>query len=163
MGKAQYPLEQLTLIKKKRLEEAERLLQQKKELLAIEEKKLKTLEGDRDKVKYHKEAKLSQLRHELDTSGSNSETIIQMKFYLKEVDEKLKIRELKLKEQQKQIELATKAVDVARDDMLKKGQSVEKMRLHKEEWEKQQKIYEEQLDNLATEEIGTMMFSRKKH
>lgn len=162
MAKAQYPLEQITLIKKKRLEEAERVLQQKKELLLKEEKKLKDLEGDRDKVKYHKEAKLTQLRHELDT-GSTTGTIQQMKTYLKEVDEKLKQREIKLKEQQKQIEIATKAVDAARDDMFKKGQSVEKMRLHKEEWQKQQKIYEEQLDTLETEELGTMMFSRKKH
>ena len=162
MGKTPYPLEQLTLIKKRRLEEAERLLKQKKELLAIEEKKLKDLEGDRDKVKYHKEAKLAQLRLELDTSGSTTTTILQMKSYLKEVDEKLKIRELKLREQQKQVDLATKAVDIARQDMLKKGQSVEKMRLHKDEWLKQQKIYEEQLDALETEELGTMMFSRKK-
>ena len=86
-----------------------------------------------------------------------------MKFYLKEVDEKLKIREVKLKEQEKQVELATKAVETAREDMLKKGQSVEKMRMHKEEWQKQQKIIEEQIDTLETEELGTMMFSRKKH
>lgn len=161
MAKTEYPLEQLTMIKKKRLEEAERLLLQKKDLLAKEEKKLKDLEGDRDKVKYHKEAKLTQLRLELDT-GSTTGTIQQMKFYLKEVDEKLKIREVKLREQEKQVELATKAVETAREDMLKKGQSVEKMRMHKEEWQKQQKIIEEQIDTLETEELGTMMFSRKK-
>lgn len=161
MQQAKYPLEQLTDIKKKRLEEAEKILQEKKELLIKEEKKLEQLENERNQVKEHKDAKLAQLRAELDT-GTTSLKIQQMKVYLKEVDEKLKQRELKVKEQQKQVDNAIKAVELARQDMLKKHLSLEKMRLHKAEWVKEQKAIEVQIEALANDELGTTIFSRKK-
>lgn len=161
MTSAQYPLEQLTLIKKKKLEEAEKILQEKKEFLLKEEVKLKQVEKERDKVKEHKIDKLTQLRAELDT-GTTSGKIQQMKNYLKEVDEKFKQKESKVKEQKKQVDSATQSVETARQDMLKKQQSVEKMRLHKEEWRKEQKMHEEHLEALENDEMGTTIFSRKR-
>ncbi len=161
MKKPEYPLEQLTLIKKKRLEESEKVLQEKKELLVKEEEKLKKVEEERDKVKEHKVDKLAQLRAELD-QGTTSTKIQQMKLYLKEVDEKLAQKEIKVQAQEKKVEAATAAVEVARKDMLKKQQSVEKMRLHKEEWLKEQRVEQDRLDAIETEEIGTTIFSKRK-
>ena len=161
MSKAQYPLEQLTLIKKKRLDEAEKVLQEKKELLVKEEKKLKKVEEERDKVKEHKDEKLAQLREELD-KGTTSGKIQQMKTYLKEVDGKLAQKEVKVVEQKKQVKAAEEAVEVARKDMLLKQQSVEKMRLHKEEWIKEQKKEEERLAGIETDEIGNTIFAKRR-
>jgi hypothetical protein len=156
-----YPLEQVILIKQKRLEEAEKVLQEKKELLIKEEQKMKKVEQERDIVKDHKNDKLTQLRHELDT-GSSSLKIQQMRLYLKEVDEKLKAKELKVIEQQKHVEAAIKAVEAARDDMLKKRLSTEKMDMHKEEWKKEQKVFVKQKEASEADEIGTIIFTRKK-
>ncbi|MES2199664.1 MAG: type III secretion T3S chaperone [Chlamydiota bacterium] len=161
MREKNYPLEQVILIKQKRLEEAEKVLQQKKELLVKEEQKMKTVEQERDLVKHHKDDKLTQLRHELDT-GTSSLKIQQMRLYLKEVEEKLKAKELKVKEQQKLLEAAIKAVEVARDDMLKKRQSTEKMDMHKEEWKKEQKVFEVQEEAAEADEIGTTIFTKRK-
>ena len=161
MKKPQYPLEQLTLIKKKRLEESEKVLQQKRELLVKEKEKLKKVEEERDKVKEHKDDKLAQLRNELDT-GTTSIKVQQMKVYLKEVDGKLAGKEVKVKAQEKQVETAVAAVETARIDMLKKQQSVEKMRLHKEEWLKEQRVEQDRLDAIEADEIGTTIFSKKR-
>ncbi|MES2345627.1 MAG: type III secretion T3S chaperone, partial [Chlamydiota bacterium] len=76
-----YPLEQLALIKQRKLDEAEKLLKERKALLAKEEERLRSVELERNKVKTHKIAKLTQLRNELD-SGSTSDKIQQMKEYL---------------------------------------------------------------------------------
>lgn len=161
MAPEKYPLEQLTDIKKKRLEEAEKILQEKKELLIKEEKKLEQVTNERNQVKEHKDEKLAQLRAELDR-GTTSLKIQQMKVYLKEVDEKLKQREVKVLDQKKQVDSATKAVETARQEMLKKQQSVEKMHLHKAEWSKEQKAQEALQEALANDEIGTTIFLRKK-
>ncbi len=161
LNKIHYPLEQVAQIKAKRLEEAEKLLQEKKKLLAVEEEAFKSLEQDRDKVKYHKDAKLEQLRNELD-SGSTTLKIQQMKQYLKEVDEKLKQREIKVKEQKKKVDAAQKAVEDARREMLKKQQDVEKIKMHRTEWEKEKKSYLEHLESLENDEIGTTIHLKKK-
>lgn len=161
MTQNNYPLEQVVLIKQKRLEEAEKVLQQKKELLLKEEQKMKKVEEERDVVKHHKDDKLTQLRHELDT-GSSSLKIQQMRLYLKEVVEKLKTKELKVIEQKKLLDAAIKAVEVARDDMLKKRLATEKMSLHKEEWGKEQKILEVEKEASEADEIGTTIFTRGK-
>lgn len=162
MREKNYPLEQVILIKKKRLEEAEKVLLQKKELLIKEEEKMKKVEKERDEVKEHKNDKLAQLRHELDTASSSLK-IQQMRLYLKEVQEKLKAKELKVKEQQKMLDAAIKAVELAREDMLKKRLSTEKMSMHKEEWKKEQKVYEVQDEASESDEIGTTIFTRKKN
>ena len=161
MSKIHYPLEQLAQIKAKRLEESEKILQEKKLLLEKEENKLKELEKERDKVKLHKQEKLQQLRDELD-SGTTTTKIQQMKYYMKEVDEKLKQKELKVKDQNKHVENAKQAVDNARKDMLEKQQDVEKMRLHREEWEKEKKAYLEHLEGIETDEIGTTIHIKQK-
>lgn len=159
--KIHYPLEQVAQIKARRLEESEKILQEKKATLIKEEDQLKVLEKEKEKVKLHKEAKLEQLRNELD-SESTTLKIQQMKQYLKDVDEKLKQKEAKVKEQQKKVDTAVLAVEVARKDMLQKQHDVEKINIHRKEWEKEKKAYLEQLEAIETDELGTTSHIRNK-
>jgi flagellar biosynthesis chaperone FliJ len=156
-----YPLEQLAIIKQKKLEEAEKVLKEKKEALIKEEEKLLAVEKERDKVKEHRQAKLQQLREKLD-AGTSTDKIQQMKYYMKVVDEKLKTKELKVKEQQKHVENAQKQVELARQEYLKKQQDVEKLRLHREEWEKEMKAILEHLEGVESDELGSAMHARRK-
>ena len=161
MDKIHYPLEQLALIKAKRLEESEKILQEKKNLLSKEETKLASVEKERDKVRHHKEVKLQQLRDELD-SNTTTLKIQQMKFYLKDVDGKLNQQEVKVKDQKKQVDAAKQAVETARKDMLQKQQDVEKIRIHRKEWEKEKKAHLELLDSIETDELGTTIHLKQK-
>lgn len=158
---SKYPLEQLAMIKQKKLEESEKILKQRKEALLKEEQKLADLEQERDTVKDHRYAKLQQLREKLD-AGTSTDKIQQMKTYLKIVDEQLKAKELKVQEQIKQVEAAKKNVEAARQDYLKRNQDVEKLRIHREEWKKEQQLALERLEGLEGDELGTSMHIRKK-
>lgn len=159
--KGKYPLEQLAIIKKKKLDEAEKILKEKKLALIKEEEKLKEVEKERDKVKEHRVAKLTQLREELD-QGTTTDKIQQMKYYLKVVDEKLKVHEQKVQEQVKKVEQAKTAVEAARQDYLKKNQDVEKLRIHREEWEKEMQAILEQKEAVETDEMGSVGHARHK-
>lgn len=156
-----YPLEQLVQIKQKKLEEAERLLREKKELLIKEQEKLEKVEKERDEVKEHRMAKLTQLREKLD-EGTTSDKIQQMKYYLKIVEEKLKQKESKVKEQLKHVEAAEKAVEAAREDLLEKQRDIEKLAMHRKEWDQEMRLIVEHGEAVETDEMGTSMHVRKK-
>ena len=155
-----YPLEQLVLIKQKKLEEAERNLREKKRILEEEEKKREALEKERNKVKDHRFSKLTQLREKMD-EGAGGEKIQQMRYYLKEVDQQLAQKELRVKEQLKNVETAKKNAEAARNELLKKQQDVEKLRMHREEWDKQMKILISQKEGIETDEMGSALHTRK--
>ena len=161
MSTPQYPLEQLAIIKQKKLDEAERLLQERKLALQKEKEKLETLEKERDKVKEHRDDKLKQFRALLD-EGTTTDKIQQTKIYLKEVDEKLKVRETKVKDQIKHVDAAEKKVEEARKDMMKRQQDVEKLRLHRKEWDKEMKLLEEQKESNEMDETGSSLHTRRK-
>ena len=161
MSQPQYPLEQLTLIKQRKLEEAEKILKEKKQALDKEQEKLLEVEKDRDSVKSHWNDKLQQLRDELD-QGTTSDKIQQMKVYMKEVDIKLKQKEGKVTEQQKRVAVAEQHVEEARKEMIKREQDVEKMRLHKKEWDKEMKVLAEQQEAIEMDETGSSMYSKRK-
>ena len=109
-----YPLEQLAIIKKKRLEEAQKLLKEKKELLEAEIKTLKKVTHERDKVNEHQVEKLNQLRAGLD-EGLPSNKIEQMRNYLKVVKEDLRRKQKQVEIQQKKVDAAEKEVEKARE------------------------------------------------
>jgi flagellar biosynthesis chaperone FliJ len=156
-----YPLEQVAIIKQKKLDEAEKVLREKKLALEREEAKLVEVEKERDEVKDHRLAKLTQLREKMD-AGSPSDKIQQMRYYLKVVDEKLKAKEHKVREQLKQVENAKQQVEIARNDLLKKQQDVEKLKMHRKEWEHEMKLLEEHKENIESDEMGSTMHQRKK-
>jgi flagellar biosynthesis chaperone FliJ len=155
-----YPLEQIAIIKQKKLDEAERVLREKKKALEKEEEKLAAVEKERNEVKDHRFAKLTQLREKMD-EGAPSDKIQQMRNYLKVVDEKLKSKEIKVKEQQKQVETAKQQVEVARNDLVKKQQDVEKMQTHRKEWEKEMHALAEHKETLETDEMGAVLHHRR--
>jgi hypothetical protein len=156
-----YPLEQLALIKQKKLEEAERVLTEKKQQLIKEEEKLLSVQKERDEVKNHKMDKLTQLRQKLD-EGTTTDKIQEAKRYLKVVDEKLSQKEIKVKEQQKQVDAAQNQLEEARKDLFKKQQAVEKLKIHRKEWEKEMRIVEAYQEGLESDEIGSAMHGRKR-
>ncbi len=158
---AEYPLEQLVIIKQKKLEESEKVLREKKNALLKEEEKLAKVEEERNKVKEHKVAKLQQLREALD-QGARSDKIIQMKQYLKVVDEQLKTKEHRVKEQKKLVEAAEKQVEAARQDFLKKQRDVEKLGIHRKDWDKEMAREMERKEAIEGDEMGSSMFIMKK-
>lgn len=159
--KQKYPLEQLVTIKQKRLEEAEKVLLEKKQALEKEQDKLSALEKERDEVKAHKIAKLTQLRAKMD-EGVSAPKIQQMKQYLKIVDEKLKIHDHKVQEQEKVVAAAEKQVEAAREELFKKQKDVEKLKMHHEEWNADMAKIQEQKEAADTDEMGGAMHIIKK-
>jgi flagellar biosynthesis chaperone FliJ len=160
--KPEYPLMQVSQIKQRRLEEAEKMLKERKEQLQKEEEALKVAIAKRDKVLEHRKEKLRKHLAEMD-QGTSSEKILQAERYIKKVvDEDLKKEEKKVKEQQEVVKKAEKAVEIARLDMVKRNQEVEKMRLHQADWEKEQSLIEMQAENLEMDELGSSTFVRKK-
>lgn len=156
-----YPLEQIAIIKQKKLEEAEKNLREKKKALEREQEKLIAVEKERDEVKDHRFAKLTQLREKMD-EGAPSDKIQQMRNYLKVVDEKLKSKEIKVKEQQKQVETAKQHVETARQELIKKQQDVEKMKTHRKEWEKEMHAEAEHKEAVESDEMGAMLHQRRQ-
>ncbi len=157
----EYPLDQLVQIKQKRLEEAEKVLRDKKEALAIEQEKLTQLEKKRDEVKTHYKSKLTQLREKLD-EGTSSTKITQMKQYLKIVSEELAQEQKKVDAQIKVVESAEKQVEEARQDLFKKQKDVEKLKIHHKEWKKEIHLEAERLQGQEEDEMGSTMHHLKK-
>lgn len=158
---SKYPLEQLQLIKKRRLDEAEKLLKKRKEELIQEQKRLKEVEEERNKTKRHKQDKLNQLRESMD-AGEGATKIDMAKKYLELVDLELEKKEKAVKDQVVRVEAAEKAVEVARQDMIKKQHDVEKLKEHKSEWKKEMKTEEQHKENIVSDELGTAMHNLKK-
>jgi flagellar biosynthesis chaperone FliJ len=156
-----YPLDQLAQIKQRRLEEAEKVLREKRRILEEEQGKLASLEQKRDEVKDHYLAKLNQLREKLD-AGTATDKIQQMKHYLKMVTENLKAEEVKVEAQQKVVKAAEHLVDVARQDLFKKQKDVEKLSLHHTEWKKEMDKIEAHQEEVASDEMGNATHSLKK-
>jgi flagellar export protein FliJ len=156
----EYPLEQVAIIKQKKLDEAERTLREKKKALEREEEKLAAVEKERNEIKDHRFAKLTQLREKMD-EGAPTDKIQQMRHYLKVVDEKLKAKEIKVKEQQKQVDAAKQQVEAARQDLIKKQQDVEKIQMHREEWEKEMRAIAEHKESIETDEMGSVLHHRR--
>ncbi len=156
-----YPLEQLMLIKKNRFDQAVKTLEKKKEILEKAYEKLYDLTQDRNKVLEHKQAKLTQLRQSLD-EGTTTDKIQQMKGYLKIVAEKLAAKEKKVAEQQKQVDLAQKQVDLATDELFQRKKDLEKLEMHKQEWEKELRYWTEQKEAVEHDEQGSTTHTLRK-
>jgi len=161
MDLPKYPLEELATIKRKKLDEAERILREKKEALNHEIEKLRKVEKIRDTAHDHKRAKLKQLREELD-KGTTSVKIQRMKQYLTVVDEDLKLKTDKVEEQKKEVAKAKNQLEEARRVFFQRQKDVEKLKLHRKEWEKEMKGILSQKEALVTDEVGSSMYIIKK-
>lgn len=158
---AKYPLQQLMEIKLKRLDEAERELAKRKEELEEEEKKLQTEIDKLQTILDHKAEKMAQMRAEMD-QGTTTDKIKQIKSYLETVEDKRKIQDDKVKKQKLEVEKAEAAVEDALQNVFQKQADVEKLKMHRKEWDSEQLYLEKQEESKETEEMGTAMHVRKK-
>jgi len=156
-----YPLEQLVTIKKNRFDQAVKILEEKKAILEKAEKKLAELKAERDIALKHKIDKLTQLRAALD-EGTTSDKIQQMKVYLKIVDEQLAAKEKKVVDQKKQVDLAQKQVDAATQEMFQRKKDLEKLEMHRGEWEKEMRHWIHQKEILEHDEQGSSSHIARK-
>ncbi len=158
MAKIIYPLEEVLSVKKRRVEDAERVVAEKEEILRKEQAILKEREEARDKVRNHYIDKMDQLRKTMD-EGSTSPKIQQMKYYLKTVDEKLVVEEKKVSDQQEQVELAQKNVDIARADLKQRRLEVDKLQTHKKDWIKEMRREMQIAEDAELDEIGNIIYT----
>jgi flagellar biosynthesis chaperone FliJ len=154
MAKITYPLAQILEIKKKRVEDAETVLKEKKAALAIEEEKLREREVERDRVLTHHN---EQMRETMDHE-TTSPKIQQMKAYLKVVKEKLKVEEKKVKDQKEKVEIAEKNVEMARHDLNRKRIDVEKIETHYVSWKQEIAKEMEVIEGRENDDMGTVIF-----
>lgn len=156
-----YPLEQIIHIKKRRFDEAVKILEQKKELLEKAYEKLFDVTEEFNKAETLRQAKLLQLRTSMD-EGTTTDKIIQMKDYLKTCTEEAKEKKKKVDDAQKKVDDAQQAVDTATDDLFQKKKDLEKLELHKKEWQKEDNYLTEQKDQLEQDEQGSTSFNRSQ-
>ena len=155
-----YPLEQLIQIKKKRCDDAELKLQQKKQHLAREEKQLENVKRERDKVASHRDKKLEQMQRELD-KGTTTDKIQKMEQYRRIVEEELAAKEEDVKRQEGKVREAEREVEVAKQELFFRQKELDKIGQHKKEWKKQEKYIELQEENRVIDEIGSVRHRKK--
>ena len=152
-----YPLGEVLDVKKRRVDRAEKVVQEKQKLLEDEQKKLKECEEARDKVKHHYQDKLQQLRQELD-GGTTSTRIERFKVYIKIVQEKLQVEEKKVKQQKAQVEVAEKNLKLAQEELKQRRKEQDKIETHKKEWTKETTREIQFLETKKMDELGSEMF-----
>jgi flagellar biosynthesis chaperone FliJ len=156
-----YPLEQLMTIKKNRFDQAVKTLEEKKALLDKATAKLYDVTRERDEVLTHKKAKLDQLRNELD-AGTTTDKIQQMKAYLKVVDAKLLEKEKKVIEQKKVVDAAQKQVELATEEVFQRKKDLEKLEMHKTQWQKEVQYATEQKEAVEQDDQGSATYALRK-
>ena len=156
MKKEVYPLAQVLEVKQRRVDEAEKVMKEKQLALKKEEEKLAEREAERNKVKQHYQDKLTQLRQILD-EGTTSPKIQQMKAYLKVVDEKKKVEEKKVKDQQEQVKTAQKNLDLAIEQLRIKRQEVDKLLIHKKDWDRAVQKEFDIMEGREQDELGFLV------
>lgn len=156
MAKIAYPLQQVLEIKQRRVEAAELVVQAKLKALEAEKEKLKQAEAARDAVKQHYQDKLTQFRQELDR-GTTSPKILQIKVYIKVVEERLALEEKKVKEQQVKVDNAAKELEAAKEQLRLKRLEVDKLVTHRKTWEKELRKQMEIIEEREMDELGTVI------
>ncbi len=163
MKKPKYPLEEIEQIKKKRLEEAEKSLQEKKQFLEKEQKKLDQYTKELELIKQHKIDKIRQMMDEMEKGTTSDQIMIKERYLKVVVEEKLKREHAKVVEQQKEVKKAVDEVEKARVLLEQRRQDVEKLRLHREDWEVEMRRLEAAEENKETDEIGTTIHTARKY
>lgn len=154
-----YPLREVLEVKEKRVEKQEKIVIEKRNIFEREEKRLKEAEAARDKILQHRKAKLQQLRNELD-GGTSSTKVVQMKFYLEIVKEKLIGEEKKVAAQKNQMELAKKELEVAKEELRRRRNDVDKIKTHRVDWEKMMRKERQIVEGREEDELGQIIFMK---
>ncbi len=161
-GAPKYPLEQLIAVKKTRFDTAVKVLEEKKNLLEKAYEKLYDATQEETRVLEHKTEKLAQLRQELDIE-TTTEKVQRAKVYLKIVNDDLAQKQKKTKECQKQVDAAQKQVDAATETLFQRKKDLEKLEIHKKEWEIESGVVlRAQEGSLQDEQGSSVYFLRRK-
>jgi flagellar biosynthesis chaperone FliJ len=155
-----YPLAQVIEVKKKRVDDAQVVVKEKRLALEKEQQILTQKEAERDKAVKHHADKLKQMREEMDR-GTTSPKIQQMKAYLKVVKERVAAEEKKVADQKKQVETAEKNLEAAKADLKAKEQEVDKLLSHRKDWLKEMEREQEIVEGRAQDELGTIIFTSR--
>lgn len=162
MNEISYPLEQVLEVKKRRVEEAEKVVQEKVKALDKEKEILAQRQAEKEKAVQHYNDKLKQLRKELD-EGTTSDEVIQMKNYLKVVQERVATEDKKVKEQEKQVAAAEKNLEDAKTELKKRRHEVDKFNAHRKDWiagrQKELQLAEEK----EQDELGNTIFTTRQY
>lgn len=161
MAQIGYPLAEVVIVKKRRVEAAEKVLKEKIELLRKEQEILEQRKAERDKVVKHHDEKLAQLRHELD-STTTSPKVQQMKAYLKIVKEKVAVENKKVADQEAQVTLAEKNVEIAKEEVRRKQLEVDKLEAHRKDWEREMRKELEVIAGREQDELGSVVFNMRQ-
>lgn len=161
MAQIGYPLAEVVIVKKRRVEAAEKVLKEKLELLRKEQEILEQRKAERDKVVRHHDDKLNQLREELDTT-TTSPKVQQMKAYLKIVKEKVAVENKKVADQEAQVTLAEKNVEIAREELKRKQLEVDKLEAHRKDWEKEMAKELQVIAGREQDELGSVVFNMRQ-
>jgi flagellar biosynthesis chaperone FliJ len=153
-----YPLGQVIEVKKRRVEDAEKVVKEKALALEKEKEILAKKEEERDKAKNHYHDKLKQMRDEMD-GGTTSPKIQQMKAYLKVAKERIVAEEKKVKDQQVQVDNAEKNLENAKNDLKVKRQEVDKLLSHRIDWIKEMRKEQEIIEGREQDELGSIIYT----
>jgi len=158
----EYPLEQLVEIKQKRVDDAEKLLVEKKELLATEEKKLKACIDKAEATQKHYNEKLDDFYSSFEGEGTTSGKVNQIKDHLKSTLERL-AEEKKAVEKQRAIrDEAQKVVDEAKALLNQRRIDLKKLTEHREVWQKEYLQEKKRLAIIEHDELGSAIHSQRK-
>lgn len=160
-NKLKYPLEQVLEIKKKRVNDAEKIVREKQDILEKETKKLREYQEAYQKVVDHHIEKLNQLREALD-QGTPTHKIEFMRTYIKEVKNKMYEEKRKVERQEKQVEKAQKAVDDAKKVLKDRRMELDKLETHKEEWMAIELKELQRKEAKRLDEIGSLVYLSNK-
>lgn len=161
MNEKNYPLVEVIRIKKRRLDDAEKVLREKKAILEKEQEKLAQLQKELDTAKEKFDTYLQKLRQAMD-EGAPSSKIDQHKLHLKDLKELYLLCQKKLDNQKKVVKSAEDAVEIARQDYQQKEKELEKLNIHKSEWVQAMKLEESRQEDIKMDEISTSAHARKK-
>lgn len=156
-----YPLEQVLDVKKKRVEDAEKVVKEKEAALEKAQSQKDKAQQAYDKVKQHQQDKMNQLRNALD-EGTTSDEIIQMKNYLKVVEENLATELKKVQDAEKVVNEKKAELETAKEIVKEKQKEVDKLVTHRQHWAEEIKKEQEQKEAKEQDELGSIMFSAQK-
>jgi flagellar biosynthesis chaperone FliJ len=160
MSEKNYPLVEVIAIKRRRLEEAEKNLRDKKAILEQENLKLEKLQKELDEAKKIYDTYMVKLRAAMD-EGEPSYKIDQHKIHLRDLKDKYFVIQKKVDDQKKVVKKAEDAVEEARTLYMQKEKEVEKLKLHKTEWLKALEKEEQRQEEIKMDEISQSSFLKK--
>lgn len=155
-----YPLKQVLEVKQRRVEDAEKVVKEKRLALEKAQQILEERERERDKAIKHYNDKLLQMRQAMD-EGTTSPKIQQMKAYLKVVKDRVAAEEKKVKDQKQQVEAAEKNLEEALKNLKIKRQEVDKLKSHRTDWIKEVQKELEIVEAREQDELGSIIHTTR--